>query len=90
MSIQDRLHTTLEDWKAKNERKVKVSAKKPKGTPKTEKIIRCEWPVKCVLPATHTAIDFGFNPPPVRRFCLDHAQRYRAIERWSVMEKIQP
>lgn len=63
--------------------------KQKEKRPRTEKILRCEWPNKCFIEAVFVLIDFGFNPPSVRRYCELHAAKYEKIERSIVKERMK-
>ena len=88
--MSEHIRTPLEDWKARNERKPETARKRMKGQPKTEKILLCQWPVKCFLETTSNVIDFGFNPPSIKTYCEDHAAKYRRLDRCSIVEPIHP
>lgn len=65
-----------------------VAKKEPK--PKTEKVKRCRWPTGCMVEATFSVIDFGFNPPPVRQLCKTHTDAIMKTERnYAVKEAIK-
>ena len=56
-----------------------------------EKIRRCAWPVKCILEAKVNVVDFGYNPPVVREYCLRHASIYKDARGTNViLEGMKP
>ena len=58
--------------------------------PKLEKVKRCEWPTKCVIEATTTAIDFGYRPVQVYQFCAFHSRRYKDVrEAYVILEEMK-